>query len=418
MGILDAPGYSRGQADSKFDRIDPRLAAFQRKIKMGVQDGVILCNGDSTTSGDTRPIRLLCDKFAAQYPTHTILYYVWVDASKTWAAPVTVQTGTGSRTIHVYNQSISGQVIGYAFNFLAQILAGNLTPDVIIWNYGHNSPQDYGNYRALVAQAITDYRASLPAAAHVIIAQNPQAVANGAAYTGDQEKQRANYDYAAAEGHTVVDVNADFIDYGNYAADLLQVDGLHPNDAGNQRFRDLIWEALRPRKVRASGGAAPVGVDRVWIPAKDFDGADGTPNYAAMFLGLGAWNLDQSTEESIVCVADWPNWSLVDIDIWTYTATTPATGARDSRITFQFAYLGSGRGGWGGGALASAWTDLATVTTSHSTTSRAPTVIKAASRTGLGSRPIAIKVVRKAADAADTLPQDLQLAGVMIHKMA
>lgn len=406
----------------------PRLGMWHRKIDEEISDTAILVLGDSTGAENTpaRWPRLLANTIAAQWPRQTVIYHPWDDASKTYpgGSVITVQTGASGRTIHIYNVSVSGQVVGYAYNTVGTITAGlAVDPDLIIWNYGHNSPQDLDNYRGLTHQAVNEYAARYPNAAMVITAQNPRATFTTgntltADYAPDQLRQRANFEYAMAEGHPCVDVNASYRAYGDYNADFL-VDGLHPNASGSARWAGLTWLVIQPKVIGDTMSSPASRTSRIWIPAKCFDALDGSPSYSNSTFGVGTWALDPDSEESISAVLDYPSdWKLANFDAIVAAVSAPGASLRTVALLASYQYAGGTNSGIGSAVLGTWVPNAAGNSNVTLTTTAAQTVAGTVfNRTGFSRRPVGFKIARKAADAADNLPQDLHFLGLMIQRM-
>lgn len=186
-----------------------------------------------------------------------------------------------------------------------------------------------------------NYSNRYPNAAMVLMTQNPRA-ATDPAFADDQGEQAAIYQLAAMAGHDIVDVNAAFRAYGNYAADLLLVDGLHPNDnAGSPFWADKIWDTIKPSRISMPPGYQGAST-RVWVPATQFFANDGTPALVNHF-GIPCWELDAASRESVACLADVPSsWKRQNIRaIWTSDNTT---ASRQVTWTGEHMYVGDGAG--------------------------------------------------------------------------
>lgn len=390
-----------------------RLGAWHRLLDEATLDSHVLALGDSTGSGLTRFVRLLADRIAAQYPAHTVIYAPWDDTSKTYPAgsKVTVQTGSNGRTITVWNGSFSGSVIGYARDNVVTLTSG-VSPQVILVNYGHNSPQLTGQYRAIHQETVQLYSNRFPDAAVVLITQNPRATTDSA-YADDEGKQRAVYGLAAAWGYDLVDVNKAFREYPNYASVLLDVDGLHPSTAGSVYWADLVWDALDPSRVEQLAGLQGVS-SRVWVPANLFEIAQGTPTLAVVH-GVPTWALDATAVESVVATVDIPSsWVYQNIRaIWT---TTTGTGApANVQWSGDHMYVG-GRSGYGGSIDLGTFSASGGVQSTASTVTGRTVVADVWARVTLGQAPVALRVGRNGAHANDTLPQDALFIGIIIDR--
>ncbi|HSI42272.1 MAG TPA: SGNH/GDSL hydrolase family protein [Xanthobacteraceae bacterium] len=403
----------------------PRLATWHRKVEEQVVDTIVLVVGDSTgvESSPARWVQRLCDKIAAQWPTHSVYRHPWDDATKTYpgGSVVTVQTGSGSRNIRVYNCSVSGQVIAYVRDNAPTVISG-ITPDLIIYSYGHNSPQDLTNYRAITHQGVMALAARMPDAALVMTLQNPRAtittgVTLSSDYAPDQVRQRANFEYAMAEGLPVANVNDAFRAYGDYNADLL-TDGLHPNAAGSQLWADVAWGAIGPKGGIVAPPQSEGRLSRVWVPATQFLALTGSPALAIQH-GMPCWAFDASAAEEISCIADWPSdWRCVNVDVFCSTATAPTADDRTALLALAFQYASSAPA-TGGSQTIGTWTGSGSgnVAVNMSTTANRTTLSTVWDRGTPSQRPLALRLTRVATDAADDLPQDLLVFGLMVQRM-
>ncbi|GGG04014.1 hypothetical protein GCM10007304_17680 [Rhodococcoides trifolii] len=426
------PGVSRTQVNKTVvanSQVSSKLASLHRLMKLKVRDTNILVTSDSTGDGLNRWVRRLATRYAEQYPTWTIIYAPWDDATKTYPVGnrVTVQTGSGStiRTLIIWNAAVTGQVIAYCLSNMGSITSPILAingngPDLIVFNYGHNSPQLADNYRPVAMEPINAYANTFDKAMIVVCTQNPRdqtlwaSGSAGTTYADDQGKQQVNYEVAAANGFLCVDVNAAYLDYGNYA-DLHNSDGLHPNDAGSILWCDLMWAALKPGRVIAQTAQAVNATrdTRLWVPATQFVKGDGSPELVQVD-GVPAWALDPASLESVVAVIDWKShWRVMNIWLQFITATTVGG---DVRWQGQHKYLGTRNGvTQSAGNALSAWSTTGGPSTlSVQGTAGIPSVKQLWTRTQLSGMPVALKIARLGADAADTLATDVLLTGIQI----
>ncbi|MBW4094574.1 MAG: SGNH/GDSL hydrolase family protein [Acidobacteria bacterium] len=358
-------------------------------------------------------MRLIANKIALAYPEHTVIYAPWDDPSKSYPAGsrTTIQTGSNGRTITIWNGSVSGSVIAYARDNLTALVSGGI-PDVIFMNFGHNSPQLIDDYRAIHQETVQNYINRYPNAAMILMTQNPRAITDPD-YANDQGKQQAIYQLAVMAGHDIVDINEAFRLYGDYATDLLNPDGLHPNDAaGSPMWADIIWETVKPSRVALAPGYQSVST-RIWVPAMQFLANEGSPSLAVHY-GVPVWELDPSVRESISCVADIPSsWKRQNIRaIWT---SNNAAVSKQVTWTGDHMYIGEQSGG--AGAI-----QMGTFLSSGSGQSGAQTVAGKNSqvdiwqRIALGASPVALRVGRDGGNAADTLASDAYFVGLMIDR--
>lgn len=225
------------------------------RLTRNVSDATWLVVGDSTGNETTEWVYLTAQWLASRFPAYTVNYYLWdTVGDAAYASAVTVQTGTGTHVLSVYNASVAGTTTGYfqGTRFTAAIAGKNA--DLLTVSHGHNQggPVDTENliqyqrnqYLAFVDEAAV----ANPNAGVLLILQNPSAVSGRELW---QQQRALEYARAASwRGWGVVDVCQAFTDYGNWAADLTNVDGLHPNSAGEALWASLVTAALeRATKV-------------------------------------------------------------------------------------------------------------------------------------------------------------------------
>lgn len=401
---------------------DRRIAQMNRVIREGVRDVHVLVVGDSTGAGAVNPIRWvrrLATKIAMQWPTHTVLYKGFDNTANTYSVEnQTVQTGSGPRAIHVWNASVSGSAIGNAIAKIGNMVNG-FRPDIVFWNFGHNSPQNGDDYRSVAMGAMQEYALRFPDAAVVVVGQN----ATTAPFAGpetSQDKVRATLDLAQMEGWTIADTYRAYVETPNWQTELLLPDGLHPSSAGSEKQAEVIWEAIRP------GSSSPLVITgpgrqskptRVIVPAAAFYPVSGSSQIGRVG-DHQAWELPDGVDTFIAAtMIDAPSdWRFLNIyAIWT-TAVAPGA-ARDVRWDFSRMYMG-GVNAWGqaSGSDISTWlNDGATTGSSSGSALRvASTVLW--NRSGLGSRPLAFKIGRTGAHAADTLAASAWFLGLVIDR--
>lgn len=302
---------------------------FLAKLELGVEDAGLLVMGDSTGADpavETRWVRALVNELAARYPAYTVSLVNWVSATDVLAAPVTIQTGTGARTLTVHNISDSGAA---ALTFLNDFTARTPgTPDLIFISLGLNESvvSFTANYRKLV-QAV---RAKFPMAGTVLVAQNAKLPA--AADASDQRiiRQRIAR-LAAREGLGLLDVASRFLDDANWESSLMLGGGdtVHPNQAGYTAWGQFAASRLVPSRN------APVNIpkasgDSIFIPASSFVPTTGTPVLASIADGLSGYAFDATTREvvSMSVFRTPPSWSKFNVYLyWTSANPGGSTGA-------------------------------------------------------------------------------------------
>lgn len=405
-------------ATRKVVEMPAAIAKMYRKLDQeGSANANILVLGDSTGNAPNEWPYLVGVKLAAAYPNHTVKWALWADATKNFPPGdvATIQTGTSGKTITIWNVSVSGEVVGYAQNNHATIRSGlsaggALPPDVIIFNYGHNSPQLDADYRAIHIEAINTYTNFYPSAAIVQIAQNPRATSDPS-YANDQNKQAVIAQLALDEGHILVDVNTDWVTYGNYAVDLLDPDGLHPTPAGSQRWANLLWDSISPKSRTTFAGRGSRS-DYIWVPAVDFFISQGTPELALRGI-IPAWSLDPATTESLVTTVTYPtDWTAVNVVALMLSAGTAGVAT----MRCNYAYLGNQAGTFTSGVVLSSFTAGTASNVSLGATANGNAPVRLQNRIAWSQRPLALQVQRDAAASADTLTTDAYFAGVAIMK--
>ncbi len=404
-------GMAKADSKKKYAFTNPQAAVFHRALAQPVSDVNVLVLGDSTGAGLTRWARLLCDKLAAQYPDWTVVYAPFDNGTKTYPAGnrVTVQTGNNGRTLTLWNASLSGSAIAFARDTVVQITAPIATADMVLVNYGHNSPQVGDDYRAVHLETILLYQRKYAMAHIVLMTQNPQLPAN-ADYAADQTRQRAVYELGMARGFSMVDVNRAFLERQGGYTDLLMVDGLHPTDSvGSPFWTNLVWETIKPTGVTVTPGPQPVQ-NRMWIPASQFFKVDGDP---ALVLDSASkqqgWALDPNTEESVACSVAWPDaWKKQNAYLMWVTPTSVGAGQVIAWKT-EHMYTDSGS------VTLGTWANPLTLTSSAPATAAFMRMDLVWNRNGLSRVPVSIKVTRQAALAGDTLTTDAILLGMLIE---
>jgi hypothetical protein len=421
MGIIDVPGYSKAQADARYYPVSPRVAAWHRIMDEATADSALLVNGDSTGVGTTRWPRLLANYIATQWPTWTVVWAPWDDTTKTYptGSKVTVQSGSNGRTLTIYNQSVSGQVIAYARDNMATITSG-ITPDVIFWNYGHNATQVGDAYRPVHAETVIRYRNAYPKAATVSIIQNPRDqvifASTSPTYSSTQTTFRAIYEFSVAQGLTIVDVNANFRAYPAYGSALLNSDGLHPNDAtGSPRWASITWDAIKPTGARAPAPGVQLSSNRIWIPAAQFYAVDGSPTISTLSYGWQAWGMPNGADTSVACSVDIPTaWKYQNAHL--LTVTTAAGAAGNQQVFSPFHQYGSTSTGIGGLVTIGTWVADASLTSGAQYIAGVTVDRLLWDRIQFSASPVALKVMRKGTNASDTFASPIHILGLMIEQ--
>lgn len=167
--------------------------ALMQKVLNGNQVSTILINSDSTgadSNGTGSPYQFnkLATWLGSLNPSNTVYYYQISGSS--WAAPSTIQTGTGSGILRIYNGAVSGTQAFYFYGgttFPALYVNGlAAVPDLLIFNHGKNN--DYTTavqvQAAMIQAAVAQLSNLWPNAGIILLKQNPDPTTQNYAVTG------------------------------------------------------------------------------------------------------------------------------------------------------------------------------------------------------------------------------------------
>ncbi|CAA0078334.1 Uncharacterised protein [Mycolicibacterium vanbaalenii] len=246
------------------------------KLTRGVSDATWLSVSDSTGNETWEWVYLTTAWLASQFHEYTVLYRLWDTVGDAdYATAVTVQTGTGTAngggpfTLTVWNAAVAGSNTGYfqGSRFDAAIMKN---ADLVTVSHLHN--QGLIGDTALLRQAqrnkylsfVDEVAAVNPNAGVVCILQNPKTDFSSGAPSHPFEWQlmRALEVTRAAQwrGWGVIDVLQAFLDYvGDWEADLVVADGVHPSVAGQILWAALVQAAFE-RAMRVSVVTQPTAI--------------------------------------------------------------------------------------------------------------------------------------------------------------
>lgn len=168
----------------------------------------------------------------------------------------------------------------------------------------------------------------------------------------------------------------------------------------------------RVSTLEQSGGGGGGGVSSVWLPAARFTTVSGSPNLSTTTAQQRRqqylYDAD-AAEASAITQAVPDGWTSFAVDIWW---TNAAAGSGDVRFQLDRALDGD----------TTAMTALPTTVASQTVTAPAQNVLKV---TSLGSaagvtsaRLLTLAIWRVATHAADTLPNDVGVLGLMLRKVS
>lgn len=263
-------------------------ARFLAKLDENLSDASIVVAGDSTGDATTEWVYLMAQTLASRYPTHTVTYRAW-NGSTAYGAPTTIQTGTGARTLHVYNGSAAGtnadRYMGSAFE--AHVVAPN--PDLVFVSHGHNELSGHPSkrFRVRLMALCETVLSALPFAGIVLVGQNPQ---SGNDLMAPLVEEARNY--AALRGFGFVDVHRAFKERGDFSP--LMADAVHPNAAGEAAWHDETVKLFRYDR----GAPLPAqGVSSLAEPAQNLLANGDFSQFATgAFTGWTGTNVTQAVD--------------------------------------------------------------------------------------------------------------------------
>ena len=229
--------YDKTTSDSRYGTAKESTQRLMSGLHSEKADLSMLFVGDSTGNETSEWIYLTITALAAQFPRWTVEYLLWNDATVDYASSVNIQTGSGSRTLTVYNCSVAGadSMFFQGGKFSPSIAA--LDPVLTVVSMGHNEsavPTLWLPKYTGFAEQIAD---ALPSTDIILVAQNP-ATAN----TYQEQRTEIYREVAAKRGYGFIDVCQAFLDTGD--APGLTVDGIHPTPTGSALWRDTVLSSF------------------------------------------------------------------------------------------------------------------------------------------------------------------------------
>jgi len=344
---------------------------------------------------------------------------------KSHTVTVTVIAGTGTighlMGAYMYNGDDASGVRfypsgrgGIKSDFMtAQHFGGQLTatvPDLVLLEFGIN---DYRNgiqpsvVKANYLAGINAVRSRTPIAdASIVIVSPPEpviaaipAVAPWSAY------KQAIKEAADESGVLLLDLNAVFGDGILVAADpLVNDDRVHPDDPGHRAIASFIADNILP-----SVTIRKTGREQVFVPANQFILNGGTPAMDSTNGTFAAWKLDQAASESVLANINPPvGWTSYDIDLWFYN---PNVSTGDFRV-----FCRVGEIPFNGPAASPVGTTKTLAAGGQFVTS--VSIGHHAGVTIQSGSLMRLMVERQAADALDTLANDVGFIGAMLRRVS
>lgn len=222
-------------------------------------DATIVVLGDSTGNQTFEWVYVYSGLLAAKYPNFTVEYYLWNVAGEVFDAAETLQTGSGSNTLKIYNSSIAGAkpIVHLADNFAPQIT--DISPDLVIISHGHNCTDSNRTYYQLssLTESILE---ALPDTPIILTAQNPHTDTTLMdSITGSVRE------LAASKGYGVLDVHNVF-KLADPTYSNLYTDTVHPNATGYS-----IWAAYVNERIRYEADLGYSQQDSSFATKRGFD---------------------------------------------------------------------------------------------------------------------------------------------------
>ena len=222
------------------------FSRLARLLFRNSENATILVLGDSTSNDSTDWPLPFITELASQYPAYTATYRLWSSDDVAYAAPTTIQTGSGSFTLAMYNSSVGGYK---ALSFLAPDFAtivGTCDPDLIIINLGHNEGTDYNRVRASTTALISEVTRRHPRAAIIWIEQNPTTNSNNQA-----KCFKIISEVATPYGVEMLNVHDVFKSLGDFSTYMS--DTVHPNALGFS----TLWTPTMLAAFNAAASSIP-----------------------------------------------------------------------------------------------------------------------------------------------------------------
>lgn len=146
---------------------------LKKKILAGAADVTILMLGDSRGNATDETLYEFAVDLGLDHLTHTVDYYLVNQTTPTsYDAASTIQTGSGARTIKVYNASYVGTTPIYFLGDKMAAIISAISPDLILWNYGANMSNS-GTEASEFLMGLDPVRLAKPNANHVCIVPYP-----------------------------------------------------------------------------------------------------------------------------------------------------------------------------------------------------------------------------------------------------
>lgn len=245
--VNDVNGASIVARGGGYDLATNALGAIKHAIMSESADVHVLFIGDSTAdeahasaaAGQKLPYRF-AKMLATKYPSHSVEFRGWVDATPAYGAAEVVATGYGSRKITIWNASIGGTQPVYLMGSKFAAAIGDVNANAVIFQHGHNATEALGA-EAIEGQwiaAIEMVQLAKPGVPIAVITQNP--LRDDTTYSVKYARWQGIYN--RKDGLTLIDTNARFIAAGKPAG--WYADNVHPGAAGQSVMLDVLTDEM------------------------------------------------------------------------------------------------------------------------------------------------------------------------------
>jgi len=210
-----------------------RQTVLASKLARGEEHVVLAVGGDSTGNEDWEWVyqtaKNLGDKF-----DYNVDYYLYETGKPgNWAKPKRIFSGSSTRTLVVYNCSVSGAPHQYLTSEGRSI--GTLfpeKPDLFITSYGYNS-QAKSNYGKMLLETIDAVRTTYPGVDVAVTAQPPKAAGDPDSLPSFERGLSIRLLAIEQRFHLIDVVNA-----FRSGSNLISEDKIHPNKAGQVKWTE------------------------------------------------------------------------------------------------------------------------------------------------------------------------------------
>lgn len=233
---------------------------FMQLIKLNQRDVNLYFIGDST-SGPSYPwVLQLAGDIADLFPTHTVNYRLFLDATGDYGSTTVVSTGAGANSINIFNASVPGATATYFCSSRRENLWVE-SPDLVIFNYGHNfaSAATTDQIFSFMYPAVTDIMGDHPLAEYALTIQNIDT--SFPEYSSRQASVVQNI--ASICGIGTIDFRTVFANK-YYAGEISEwmSDSVHPNAAGWAVMSNIVLRSLLTDKKQNCTPTNPIKVQK------------------------------------------------------------------------------------------------------------------------------------------------------------